>query len=90
MPRLVCHAALQREGERAVGAAVGAAGDDRGADQRAGEGDMELPGHVGARRQARDRGAGGVGVEGGQGLGGLRRQSRRKSEKGRADPECSA
>ena len=49
------HAAIERRGELALGAAKRAARDDAGADYGAREHDVELARQVGAGRQAGDR-----------------------------------
>ena len=67
------HAAVERQVELALGAAVRSAGDDAGALDRARERDVELARHVGAGRQARDRGLGEVNPQRGERVGGAGR-----------------
>ncbi len=72
----------------AFGAAIGTAGDDRGAGNVLGVRDLELAGHVGAGGDARDRGLGDVGVEGGQ-RSGLVVAGERRS-RGERDQRCNS
>ena len=82
------HAAVERGGELALGAAIGPARDDAGADHDARERDLELAGHVGAGRQAGNRRLGEVHGEPGQDRGGgglpVDREQRRDDDDARA------